>query len=581
MPRLSPIKVLILGQDKFSNVMGKAEKNLGRFSSKAKTVGRDMTAAFTVPLGLAAVGANKLSMDFNKAMANVGTLIPGNQKRLKELKAGVQSLAIETGKSTDDISAGLFQVISAFGDSADTMNILRVVSRGAVAGVAEVKDALNLTSLVTKNYGDTSAAASQKVLDLAFKANELGQTTFPEMAAAMGPTIPLAKTLGVSMEELFGVMGTFTGVTGNTSEVTTQLRGVLGALIKPTGDMEIALKKLGVRSGEELIKTRGLQGAMDALVKVTKPYPGVLGKVLGRKEALTMVLAANGELADAFTEKTMKMNNAAGAAEKAFKEQTEGINKAGFAWQQMTVRVTVLAQKFGDAFAPVLLKVIDKLVPLFKWLTALSPATQKWVLIIGSALAAIGPIILAIGTFTAVLGPAIIGIKALGAALMFLFANPIGLVILAVAALIAGIILLIKNWDKVVAFIKNVWTKTLEGAIAGIKAYVGFWINLYKWIFKVGAAIATLNLGKLKKLFSFGRKNRDQEEGGGIAGAAPITPGVQTTPGVLAGTQAAGGPVESKVRVEFANEPAGMKVKTEDEGNLSEIERGLATAGTG
>lgn len=40
-----------------------------------------------------------------------------------------------------------------------------------------------------------------------------------------------------------------------------------------------------------------------------------------------------------------------------------------------------------------------------------------------------------------------------------MYANPIGLVILAVIALIAIVILLVKNWDKVSAFFKNLWDK--------------------------------------------------------------------------------------------------------------------------
>lgn len=40
-----------------------------------------------------------------------------------------------------------------------------------------------------------------------------------------------------------------------------------------------------------------------------------------------------------------------------------------------------------------------------------------------------------------------------------MYANPIGLVILAVIALIAIVVLLVKNWDKVSAFFKNLWDK--------------------------------------------------------------------------------------------------------------------------
>lgn len=60
----------------------------------------------------------------------------------------------------------------------------------------------------------------------------------------------------------------------------------------------------------------------------------------------------------------------------------------------------------------------------------------------------------------------------LSAAMAFLAANPIVLVIAAVAALIAGIVLLVKNWDKVKETAQIVWDKVVE-----IWSVVSAWFN--------------------------------------------------------------------------------------------------------
>lgn len=103
-------------------------------------------------------------------------------------------------------------------------------ARGATAGLAQTTEAINLTSAVTKGYGDATAEVVQHASDLASTTVRLGQTTFPELAASIGSVVPLAAALNVTQEELFGTMATFTGVTGNAAEVSTQLTSVLTAM---------------------------------------------------------------------------------------------------------------------------------------------------------------------------------------------------------------------------------------------------------------------------------------------------------------------------------------------------------------
>ena len=58
--------------------------------------------------------------------------------------------------------------------------------------------------------------------------------------------------------------------------------------------------------------------------------------MFGRMEPIVAMFALTGAQSDEYKKKL-------GAMTEAFKEQTEGINKAGFAWSQFTVKVSVLA----------------------------------------------------------------------------------------------------------------------------------------------------------------------------------------------------------------------------------------------
>ncbi|MDZ4786731.1 MAG: phage tail tape measure protein [bacterium] len=321
-----------------------------------------MQVGFTAGLG-AGIGALTFATietnKFNASMANIASLIPGSTARVNELKVGVQDLAIKMGSSTADISDGLYQVVSAFGDTADSMLILETNAKAAKAGLATTTDAISLTSAVTKAYGDTSAEAVKKASDLALMTVRLGQTTFPELAASVGRVTPLMKQLGGSQEELFAVMATMTGVTGGASEVSTQLAGALQSVLAPTKDTTALMQKLGFANGQAMIKGLGVQGSMQAIVneanKSGKPLQGFIGSIEGQILALGLA----GPQAEDFRKKLNEMANAAGATDAAFAEQTTGVNALGFKFAQIRTQVVVLAQRFGDKLAPSIIKVAN------------------------------------------------------------------------------------------------------------------------------------------------------------------------------------------------------------------------------
>jgi TP901 family phage tail tape measure protein len=283
----------------------------------------------TAPLALAGGAAVKFATQLNEGMANVATLIPGATDRVKDLRSEVQKTAQVVGKDTQDIASGLFDVISAFGDSADTAKILRINAVAARAGLATTADAIRLTSAVTKAYGDTTAEAIQHVADLAFKTNELGQTTFPEMASAIGQVTGTANNMGVSMETLFGVMATGTGVTGTASQVATQLRGALVALDAPSADLAKLYNHLGVESGKAAIAQFGLQGAFQKIIQAANATGAPLQSFIGSVEGQQLALALAGSQADVFRKKVAAMGNVQDSVAKAFMEQTQGINAFG------------------------------------------------------------------------------------------------------------------------------------------------------------------------------------------------------------------------------------------------------------
>jgi TP901 family phage tail tape measure protein len=384
-------------------------KGITESQQKAQKLGMAMTAVGGLIVA-AMVKSTKAATGFNKEMANISTLTTPAITNINTLKESIRTLAVDAGKSTSDVAGGMYQVISAFGEGADVVKSLEINVRGAAAGMATTTEAINLTSAVTKGFGDISSEAQQKVMDLSFLTVKLGQTDFPQLASSIGKTVPLMAAMGGKQEELFAGFATLTGVTGTAAEVSTQFSGVLGAMIKPSTAMAAAIKQVGREqlgladaSGKTLVEEMGLVGAFKAIISTTDGSMTSLGKLIRRKEALTAILSLTGAQAGVFDEKLIAMTKSSGAANEAFEKMTQGINKEGFAMEQATVKMEIATQRLGEAALPIMAAfktaIASVVEGISNWMKE-NPLLAKGIVTITTALAGLmvvtGPLLIAV-----------------------------------------------------------------------------------------------------------------------------------------------------------------------------------------
>jgi len=397
MPTTAPIKVPILSQDKWTKDFNRLHQSFAAMGAVVSKAGKTVTRSVTLPIAVAGFASLKMAKDFNSAMGNVGTLIPGQTKRLQDLKEKLLDLSKVTATNERELAeGGLYQTISAFGDSVETMGRLAIVAKAAKAGVSTTAESLNLLSSVTQGFGDTSEKAVQKAADLAFLTVKLGKTTFPELASSMGRDVAMADALKVSQEELFASFATLTSIS-ETAEVATQLASLFGALIKPTEGMSKAAKKLGFESSVAMIRELGFTKTIQSLAQVTGGSTEKLGKLITRKEGLQAVLALTGSQADTYIKKLDAMSQSSGALDDAFKAQTEGINKTGFAFDQSVQQIRVMFIEIGDKLMPVLAKLLPHVSSLIDKFNSLSDEQLETRLKIIGLVATIGPLVLILG----------------------------------------------------------------------------------------------------------------------------------------------------------------------------------------
>ena len=366
MAKIRKVKDSLAGIKENKVVKFAAQGAAGVAKAAGKVALAGTAAAFTAVAAASAVAVNQ-AIDFQSEMANVGTLLDGNvNAKLASMGTEVKKISVDTGISAHDLSSGLYEVVSAFGESADSSKQLEIAAKAAKAGNAETADSVKMLAAVTKGYGDTSATAVQKASDLAFMTVKLGQTSFPELASSMGQVVPLASTMKVSQEELFGAMATLTGVTGGTAEVTTQLKAVMQGFMSPSKEMSSALTKMGYSSGAAALESEGLGSVLDKLKESVNGDEVAFASMFSSVEAKNAVLALAGTLADNFATKTEAMKSATGAAEEAFKRQTSSV-------KEMASRIKnhglVMLMSMGEKALPYLesgLKKVSDYMPQFE-----------------------------------------------------------------------------------------------------------------------------------------------------------------------------------------------------------------------
>lgn len=461
-----------------------ASNDLASLGQTAKTAGKiaagAMVAAATAvaTLGTAAV---KSAAEYEAQLANVSTLLTGTEAevaaRTAEIGDQVLEISNRTGVATADLTDGMYQVVSAFGDSADAAAILETAAKSAAAGNATTTDSINLLSAVTKGYGDTSAAAVQQAADLAFATVRLGQTSFPELAAGMGKVIPLASTLGLEQEQLWGAMATLTGVTGSTAEVVTQMKATMQAFLSPSKNMQAALKNMGYESGQALLESKGLQGSLDALKDAVGGNELAFAGLFSSVEAQTAVLAMAGNQAENLTSKTAEMYEATGAANTAFERQTNTLaydiqmikNLGANFLTQLGTNILPYVREFAEAALPVVSEALEKIggymtgtiIPAaetaVKWISEHRTLILALAAGIATAVAAYKAYKVAITAYNAVMAvyKVVTAASATGtftlAGAMTALNLPVLAVVAAIGLAVAAGILIYKNWDKIKA----------------------------------------------------------------------------------------------------------------------------------
>lgn len=498
-------------QKDFGTAAAQAIKEAGakieEYGGKVEGVGKKLMPVSGVA---AATGTalTKMAWDFEDGMAKVSTIADTTEVPISDLEKQIKQLSDSTGVEAGEIAENVYNAISAGQKTGDAVNFVSKATDLARAGFAETGDALDVLSTIMNAYGLEASEVDKVSNDLIMTQN-LGKTTVAELSSSMGKVIPTAKSTGVNLDELCGAYAVMTSNGVATAETTTYLNSMLNELGKQGSTAANAfaagtehIKEGGLTMAEAMEQGWSLSDVLSVLDEQAAASGTSINNMFSSAEA--------GKAANILWDNAEKFNGAVEEIQGSTTATSDALGNLETSGHKTEVAINQIKNaglEFGQTISAMLAPALQKLAEYIRnakeKLDGMDDGQKQAIVTIGLIVAAIGPalvvigkVITAVGTITTGVGslvgfvggtvvplitgtimPALSGLWALiTGALMsalsglwalitgtlmpalsglwaLMLANPISIVIAAIAAIVAAFVLL---WNKCEGF-RNFW----------------------------------------------------------------------------------------------------------------------------
>ncbi|MGH1449924.1 MAG: phage tail tape measure protein [Pseudomonadaceae bacterium] len=294
--KLSAAELAIVGGT-ISSAMGNARSLVQQNTQATATWTQSLQAVrgelLAGGLAFGAVGlAGKRSFDqfagFEQRMAEIGTITNLSDAQLSELAVSVRKVSREMGEAASGGASALYDILSAGVSVGDSVKVLELSGKAAVAGLTDTKTAAGIGLAALNAYGDGTDKLEER-FDQLFLTVKNGVTTFPQLAASLGQVLPVAAAAGISFGDVAASIGALTKQGLNTATATTALRGAITALTSPTDSAKKKMEELG-------IEWTDLEGTLQQIADRNLGVD-VIRQIIPDTEARTAVLALTQDMA--------------------------------------------------------------------------------------------------------------------------------------------------------------------------------------------------------------------------------------------------------------------------------------------
>jgi TP901 family phage tail tape measure protein len=307
-------------------------------------------AMFTAAGAVADFAAGAVS-DFvavDTALTNIQSVTMQTDAEIASLGRTINTLA--SGSILADaqvqIAQSAYEVASGVADESARIDILTESLSLAEAGAMEMQTAT--AGLVGAVNAYTPAVLSaDRAADIYQRTVAVGVGSADEFTRALNSVVGTVASAGVGFDELGSAIAFQTTKGVEASVAARNTRTALLELIAPGEKMKDLYEDLGVTSGQWLVETRGLAGAIDYVSDAVNNNTGALFDLTGSQEALAAMTAISTDEYEGFF--TTFQEGVDGSVDAARAIQAQGIDAQ---WQNFNNQISTLANTFITELEP-------------------------------------------------------------------------------------------------------------------------------------------------------------------------------------------------------------------------------------
>ena len=496
---MSAIKVptIFTAVDKFSSPVRRMTKSTQTFAQKAEAniarldrrmrrltpsigaMGKQMLGfAGTAAVGSLLVNSGNNIVEFEKKVASLSAITGVSGKELEKFKGKIFDVAKETEESSINVAKGFELVGSAKPELLKSADGLAAVTKASILMSQASGDEMEVSvqSLVgTMNQFGLAANQASRVVNVLAAGSKEGAAAIPSITEAMDKFGVVAAASNISVEQSVGLIETLAEKNVKGAEAGTKLRNVLTKMATaealPPKALE-QLKKFGVNTKLVMDKSVAFSVRLKELSKIQNDATA-LAKVFGTENLVAgQIVLQNVDKVGKYTEAVTGTNVAQEQADKNMATFSKRLTSLKNKWVNLITESKTL-NNFLKKLAKTFDFVADNLETISKWVLRLTGlwfgmkvmlwgartamlAYNIWLGISGAlsstAAIAVGANTTALGAYNFVTKAAAFVTKIWTGAQWLLNvalnANPIGLVVLAILALIAVTTIIIKKYDE-------------------------------------------------------------------------------------------------------------------------------------
>lgn len=530
----------------FQAAMGSLATSVKAGTDAASTAGQKVGGALTgigkastiagLAVGAMSAMAIKSYGTFQESINKAAVIAGSSNQSLKGDMKDLEDEALSLGKtlpiSAEDAGNAMVEMARNGASVSDLKKEFPAIAKAAAVAGADLSGTATTVQQAMNIWGGGAANAAKDSAILAKNAN-MSNAEVEDMGQAFANVGSTAATLGIGVKDTSTAIGLMSNAGLGAAQGSQDLAHALTLMAKPTKTAKSEMTDLGITYTDSQGKFKSFPTILQEVAKATDGMSQSqkvaaltsLYGAAGAKAMLPLLIQTEKKTSsgksgwDAYSESLGKVSSSAQSANKFLTDNSSNMTKnVGQSLDQMKDDFDALIKTSIQSIAPQIQAVANALGNFAQWLqnskgpmASFTKGLIAWSPVIAAVMVAVGLLTSGIGkminSFKSIVGAAQAiggGLKAVWAVMA---ANPIVTLIVAIAAVVAGLIYFFtqtktgqKIWSEFVSGLKDLWnglasffsglwsgiTKTFSNAAKGVQngwnAVTTFFSNLWSGI---------------------------------------------------------------------------------------------------